>query len=813
MQFRLLLLLTLFGSITLHAQNRTPQSTITLSAKHAMDKTDAVTALPVLIQGNVAEIRNFIGNTNGQFKFSAGNIVSAEMRVADILALNKLGITTQIDIPTGNIQKLNDVMVIHNNVDSAYLGMWPLEQGYDGTGVVVGVIDAPFDIAHGDFNDANGDSRIKYVWDQNLTDGTAPSPYTYGIECDSAMIADGLCPSTDDYELNYSHGTGVAGIAASSGLAANRYRGVAPNADLILVSMNFETEFNTTITDAIAYIYERANTLGKPCVINTSVGLYDGSHDGTDLTAQLIDAMITEQNGRALVAAAGNAGSFPFHLGYDVTATEQFTWFKKLSYAGVAYFQLYADEAAFNTVNFRISCDVPGTWISKGSTPMYNMLADFNFDTDIIDSVIYTIPGAGDVAVYAQLLNGQYFLEFLITPAVGTDYWRFSTSGSGRFDMWNAEATTGFSNYVTTGLPTAAVLPEIVNYRGPDTDQSIVSSWQCLDNVITVGSYVNRDTMTNFYNVIPPILDVVGALYISSSHGPTRDNRIKPDICAPGARVLSTASSILTNWLIEEGAANYMSQDGQHYLYNGTSFSSPAVAGIAALYLQNYPNATAAEVRDAITSQAKSDTFTGASLPNNLWGYGKADAFRTLTGSWGCGPDDYLDAPENLTADAFTATKIMLSWDLIPNAAGYQIYYKPVAGVAQKAKAFSNTKTLSGLTPNTTYSIKVRAFCEGQGFSNWSETITVTTAPFKSAAEEHQLIQIFPNPAANTFTVEGVSEGGYITMVNALGEIVYSTIVTDAVVRINTTTLQNGIYQLILEDKGSISTQKIMIVH
>ena len=58
-----------------------------------------------------------------------------------------------------------------------------------------------------------------------------------------------------------------------------------------------------------------------------------------------------------------------------------------------------------------------------------------------------------------------------------------------------------------------------------------------------------------------------------------------------------------------------------------------------------------------------------------------------------------------------------------------------------------------------------------------------------------------------------MSEGGYITMVNALGEIVYSTIVTDGAIRINTTTLHNGIYQLILEDKGSISTQKIMIVH
>lgn len=177
-------------------------------------------------------------------------------------------------------------------------------------------------------------------------------------------------------------------------------------------------------------------------------------------------------------------------------------------------------------------------------------------------------------------------MEFVITPTVTSYYWRFSTSGSGHFDIWSAEATTGYSNYVTTGLPDAGVLPEIVNYKSPNTDQSIVSSWQCLDNVITVGSYVNRDTMTNYYGDNPPLVDVVGALYVSSSHGPTRDNRIKPDICAPGARVLSTAASILTNWLIEEGAANYMAQDGQHYLYNGTSFSSPAVAGIVALYLQ-----------------------------------------------------------------------------------------------------------------------------------------------------------------------------------------------------------------------------------
>lgn len=811
MRFRLLILLTLFGSLTLHAQNRT-QNRLTLSAKHAVDQALPGQLLPVLIQGNVGEIRNFLGSTNGHYKFSAGNIVSAELSVADILLLNRSGIAQLIDIPTENLQLLNDVMLIHNNVDSAYQGIWPLAQGYDGTGVVVGIIDAPFDIAHGDFNDADGHSRIKYVWDQNLT-GTPPAPYTYGIECDSAMIANGTCPSTDPDEQNYSHGSGVTGVAASSGMASGHYRGVAPNADLVLVSMNFATDFNTTITDAIAYIYEKANDLGKPCVINTSLGLYAGSHDGSDLTAQLIDAMITEQNGRALVAAAGNAGNFAFHLGYDVTATEQFTWFKKLSYATLAYFQLWADEAEFNTVNFRISADDPATWTDKGSTPLYNMLSDFNFDDDILDSVSYTIPGAGDVKIYAQKIDGLYQLEFVITPTVTSYYWRFSTSGSGHFDIWSAEATTGYSNYVTTGLPDAGVLPEIVNYKGPNTDQSIVSSWQCLDNVITVGSYVNRDTMTNYYGDNPPLVDVVGALYVSSSHGPTRDNRIKPDICAPGARVLSTAASILTNWLIEEGAANYMAQDGQHYLYNGTSFSSPAVAGIVALYLQKNPNATAAEIRDAMITQARSDAFTGTELPDNLWGYGKADAFRMLTGSWGCGPDDYLNAPENVVATMFTATKIKLDWDLIPNAAGYQIYYKPTGGAALKSKALSNTKTLSGLTPNTTYTIKVRAFCEGMGFSNWSETITVTTAPFKSAETEEKLITVYPNPAGNVLHIDGLKAGSQITLINALGELMSTITIADATVSINTGNFANGIYQLVILEDGIISTQKIMVVH
>ena len=178
------------------------------------------------------------------------------------------------------------------------------------------------------------------------------------------------------------------------------------------------------------------------------------------------------------MAAAGNAGNNAFHLGYNVTATEQFTWFKKLSYDNLAYFELWADSVDLADVNFRIQADDPSGFINLGTTPEYNILSDYTFAGGSIDSSDYVIAGAGDVKIYIEKQGNKYFLQFVIIPDEASYYWRFATSGAGYFDIWAVEGITGFSNYVTTGLPSAAEMPEIVNYKFPDTDQSIVSSWQ-----------------------------------------------------------------------------------------------------------------------------------------------------------------------------------------------------------------------------------------------------------------------------------------------------------------------------------------------
>jgi subtilisin family serine protease len=71
-----------------------------------------------------------------------------------------------------NVQALNDKMLINNRIDLVHQGVSPLIQGYDGAGVVVGIIDTGLDFTHPDFKDSLGQSRVLWIWDHLLANGT-----------------------------------------------------------------------------------------------------------------------------------------------------------------------------------------------------------------------------------------------------------------------------------------------------------------------------------------------------------------------------------------------------------------------------------------------------------------------------------------------------------------------------------------------------------------------------------------------------------------------------------------------------------------
>ncbi len=598
--------------------------------------------MPLLVRGDMNRVREITERFDGVYKYGYNNISSIEIPEKNLLVFSEQKEIEKIESTGGKGIFLMDTARMRNNIDSVHTGFSPLTSNLKGRNVVVGIIDGGIYWQHYDFrNPADSTTRIQFIWDQVTGGSNPPSPYNYGNEWSKADIDLGNCthvPPANDF----GHGTCVAGIAAGNGLSVkgtaydSLYTGVAPEADIIAVRID-NTNFLSNVADAVNYIFAKADGLGKPCVINTSIGTYYGSHDGYDLATVMIEAMLDQQNGRALVAAAGNGGNIPHHLGYNVPADSAYTYFTYTG-GGAHYFDFWSDTADFNNAYFKVGAsDNNGNIIN--STEYFNVPIDFNPPLDgnyVLQSRFLPNNSLTDevyIAVTLDTLRSfRYHVEFQIVPSNTSHYWRLQTSGTGSFDGWasgNLIGTSDMTSYLNGGI-----FITDPHYRHPDTLKTMVSSWQNSDKIITVANYSNRAGYTDYNSnyvdlTTSPYNEVVGRKFFESSLGPTRDNRMKPDLAATGSTTISTGDANNINLLIANAQAFKVSVTGKHIRNGGTSMASPIVAGIAALYLEKRPNASYEEVKQALICSATQDNFTGAT-PNHEYGYGKVNAFKAL---------------------------------------------------------------------------------------------------------------------------------------------------------------------------------------
>ncbi|MBK5285744.1 MAG: S8 family serine peptidase [Bacteroidia bacterium] len=627
--------------------------------------------ISVFVKGDIEKIKTETEKVGGVFKYSAGDVAAVRLPLSAIQDFASKNFIARIEDNDMKLQKLNDTLLINNRVWPVHLGFPPLTQGYDGTGVVMGIIDEGIDLVHQDFKNVNGSTRIKFLWDQRLNGspgGITPMPYGYGTEWNSIAINNGAASAHQDGP--YGHGTHVTGIAAGNGLAVNNYKGVAPGSDIISVAIDVNANTNVflaSLSDAVNYIYSKAQAMGKPAVINVSLGTYLGSHDGQDLQAQVIANLISSQPGRALVCAAGNAGDAPIHIGYDVPADTGFTWLRPAAsppHPVSAYIGIYVDTADMNTIQFAIGADDNVNFSYRGGTSFSNSSALLGLRVDTIWNGTNRL---GIDSSYGEIVGGTFSLEYFIQPDSTQYLWRIMTKGSGHIDAWSFY-------YVYDNLPSSSVMPIITKYQMPDINQNIVSSFTCRDEVITVGSYINRgyyiDVNGNpvFSAQFTPAT-TPGPLSNFSSHGPTRDGRIKPDITSTGEKVVSTGYTPQIISLLNSPFDYLVAAGGKHTPGSGTSMASPAVAGIAALYFQKNPAHNWQQVKDAILNCARRDIFTGNNLPNSYWGYGKADAFGAVAGCL-VGLDEMLFTERNLTVYPNPASEEVNVYYSFPGAAG-----------------------------------------------------------------------------------------------------------------------------------------------
>ena len=492
-------------------------------------------------------------------------------------------------------------------------GFPPSYSGITGQGIVMGVIDTGIDPYHGDFW-SGGQTRILSIWDQTAV-GTPPAGFSYGREWTSAQIESAACTEED----TEGHGTHVAGIAAGNGAGTGngqvpyRYVGVAPEADIIAVKTSFLT---TDIADAVSYILGKAAVLGRPAVVNMSLGTQYGPHDGTADFDLALSSLAGAD--RILVAAAGNERGDGIHGEQTISQ----------GLAATVTFDVPSYSPAFGSGNDFVSID---GWYPGGSEisvvvtspnghvtgPVGAFSSSGNPTADGFVSVdnAVTSPLNGDENIHIEI----YDAVSTSAPEPGT--WEIEIQGASvPSGLFPAGAQIDFWIYYATMLPGPA-------FAVGKEEAEIVGSPASADSVIAVGAYVTKNQWSSIdghmYQYNPPA--TVGAIAFFSSIGPSRDGGLKPEIAAPGMGIASTLSSDAVQ------PAVFTVTDGVHFLTQGTSMASPHVAGVAALMLEGLGSLSRQEMLESFANSARSDGHTGA-VPNATWGYGKVDALGALAG-------------------------------------------------------------------------------------------------------------------------------------------------------------------------------------
>ncbi len=470
-----------------------------------------------------------------------------------------------------------------------------------GAGVIVGFVDTGIDTTHPDFTFPNGTTKILYVWDQT-TQGRPPVGFNYGFECTSADIQAKQCPETD----TYGHGTHVAGIAASSGMATGNYTGVAPGASIIFVKSGYSVcngaswTFDTThILDGVSYLVSKAAQLGMRLVVSLSLGGNIGAHDGTDPFELGLDALV--KAGTPVVVAAGNEALNRGHIQGQLSQGNNVT------------FQLQAQETTTG-----IQLDV---WHSPQDQ------IDATFTTP--DGQTYPVPTrpGGVTSTYGNVTTTtsssehgtELYFEVNSTSNLPTQGWSVTLKANqihsqGFWDAW--------TDAITCSYPGTFFIPGNGYNIDPNDTIGIPGTAKY---VVTVGAYITKTSwrgingQTYGRSGISP-----GGIASFSSIGPTRDGRIKPDVVAPGYVIASARSKSIHS--------SDSDPDAFHRILAGTSMATPHVAGVIALMLQYTPSLQAIEIPGILRQTARLDAHTGVLVSGSpIWGAGKVDA-RTATG-------------------------------------------------------------------------------------------------------------------------------------------------------------------------------------
>lgn len=465
-----------------------------------------------------------------------------------------------------------------------------------GRGVLVGIIDTGIDYQNPLFRQADGTTRIQAIWDQTIQSGSLPEGFFYGSEYTREQINQALqtekplelVPSQD----TNGHGTFAAGIIAGGSDVQNDFTGAAPMAELVVVKLKQAKEYlrefyfadaqevyqETDIIMAVQYLVAQAVRLQKPISIYIGAGTSGGDHSGQGSLNQLL-SRITQAPDLIASVPAGNEGA-----------------------AGHHFYGTVRRDMPYEEVELNVGADVPGftmeLWGELPNTYAIGIASPYGEVVERIPPLFYRRQRIDFVLertlvevayVLAEELSGKPLIFIrMVTPGEGI--WRFRVFASGNenhaFHMW---------------LPIRNFLPDNTFFLKPNP-YTTLSDLGTGEGSISATAYNH----------------LTGALYAEASRGYTADNRVKPDLAAPGVNVFGPA-------LREMPSAPY-----GYTRRSGSSIAAAHTAGAAALLMEwaGRQQLSGTQIRRYLVRGAERNPEL--EYPNPLWGYGTLDLYGTF---------------------------------------------------------------------------------------------------------------------------------------------------------------------------------------
>ena len=514
-----------------------------------------------------------------------GNLATALVPASVFGQLDEIAEISYID--AGDTSRLLlDAALPHIGYDQLLASTYTPEP-YLGKGVIVGIVDLGFQWDHAAFRNADGSTRIIAAWNQNDTSGVAPEPYNYGSLYDTEEEI--LNGQTEAIET---HATHVTGIAAGSAYPDMPYGGVAREASLILVEAQHAggaSMYDEGIADGVNFIFDYAERLGMPCVINLSIGNVLGPHDGTSPFDQMCDSL--QGPGRLIVGAMGNSGSEYYHLGYDFD--EEHTEFHT-GITGIPILDAWSEEPVYFDLEFYHG-HTDTILDSTGWMPL---------DT-IFETTLSYFQREITVTATSQLspFNNKYNTQIVVSGInnIGNCYFAMKVKGEkGRLDMWTNAPASVFTTHGFDG------------WLHGDTLMTLNETGGTGKRITSVGAYTTDDSKLCIRGNNYTTGYEINAVCPFSSLGHTPDGRIKPDIIAPGSLITSAYNKKMIGSMFNTTTNEFVFHNDTTYygLSSGTSMAAPIVTGTYAIWLQAKPDMTPEEAKEILQLTAIKDKYT-----------------------------------------------------------------------------------------------------------------------------------------------------------------------------------------------------------